>query len=108
MTHPQLDLSNDELLSTTRAVRKRLDFDRPVPMSVLEECLGIAMQAPTGSNAQGWQFMFVTEQDKKERIAELYAQVWEIYKTRLDNMEVENRQLTHMLHSRDKTGDYEL
>ena len=81
MTHPQLDLSNDELLSTTRAVRKRLDFDRPVPMSVLEECLGIAMQAPTGSNAQGWQFMFVTEQDKKERIAELYAQVWEIYKT---------------------------
>ena len=81
MTHPQLDLSNDELLSTTRAVRKRLVFDRPVPMSVLEECLGIAMQAPTGSNAQGWQFMFVTDQAKKERIGELYAQVWEIYKT---------------------------
>lgn len=81
MTHPQLDLSNDELLSTTRAVRKRLDFDREVPMSVIEECMNIAVQAPTGSNAQGWQFMFVTDQAKKDRIGELYAQVWELYKT---------------------------
>ena len=69
MTHPQLALSNDELLSTTRAVRKRLDFDRPVPMDVLEECMNIAVQAPTGSNAQCWQFMFVTDQAKKDRIA---------------------------------------
>jgi nitroreductase len=81
MTHPQLNLSNDELLSTTRAVRKRLDFDRDVPMSVIEECMGMAVQAPTGSNAQGWQFMFVTDQAKKDRIGELYAQVWEIYRT---------------------------
>ena len=81
MTHPQLDLTNDELLSTTRAVRKRLDFDRPVSIETLEECMKIAIQAPTGSNAQGWQFMFVTDQAKKDRIAELYAQVWEIYKT---------------------------
>lgn len=81
MTHPQLNLSNDELLSTTRAVRKRLDFDRPVPMSVIEECMEIAVQAPTGSNAQGWQFMFVTDQAKKDRIGELYAQVWEVYRT---------------------------
>lgn len=81
MPHPQLDLSNDALLTTTRAVRKRLDFDRPVPTSVLEECLEIAVQAPTGSNSQGWQFVFVTEQAKKDRIAELYAQVWETYKT---------------------------
>jgi len=81
MAHPQLTLSSDELLSTTRAVRKRLDFERPVPMAVLEECMNIAVQAPTGSNAQGWQFMFVTDQAKKDRIAEIYAQVWEIYKT---------------------------
>ncbi len=81
MTHPQLGLSNDQLLSTTRAVRKRLDFERPVPTEVLEECMNIAVQAPTGSNAQGWQFMFVTDQAKKDRIAEIYAQVWEIYKT---------------------------
>jgi nitroreductase len=81
MAHPQLALSNDELLSSTRAVRKRLDFERPVPIAVLEECMNIAVQAPTGSNAQGWQFMFVTDQAKKDRIAEIYAQVWEIYKT---------------------------
>ncbi|MEM1434344.1 MAG: nitroreductase family protein [Pseudomonadota bacterium] len=81
MTHPQLALSNDELLTTTRAVRKRLDFDRPVPMGVLEECMTMAVQAPTGSNAQGWQFMFVTDQAKKDRIGELYAEVWKTYET---------------------------
>ena len=78
--HPQLELANDELLSTTRAVRKRLDFDRPVPESVLRECLELAVQAPSGSNAQGWQFMFVTDQDKKNKIGAYYAQVWEEYK----------------------------
>ena len=71
MTHPQLDLSNDELLSTTRAVRKRLDFDKPVPESVIRECLEVAVQAPTGSNAQGWQFVFVTEPEKKQQIGDI-------------------------------------
>ncbi len=80
MSHEQLGLSNDELLSTTRAVRKRLDFDRPVPMDVIEECLNLAVQAPTGSNAQGWQFMFVTDPEKRARIAEIYAKVWELYR----------------------------
>ena len=50
MSHDQLNLTNDELLSTTRAVRKRLDFDRPVPMSVVKECMEMAVQAPSGSN----------------------------------------------------------
>ncbi|HEY5646132.1 MAG TPA: nitroreductase family protein [Pseudomonadales bacterium] len=80
MAHAQLNLSNDELLTTTRAVRKRLDFDRPVPESVLRECLEIAVQAPTGSNAQGWQFMFVTDADKRARIGELYAQAFSVYR----------------------------
>lgn len=53
MPHAQLNLSNDELLSTTRAVRKRLDLARPVSREVLEECLQLAVQAPSGSNAQG-------------------------------------------------------
>ncbi|MGI9326545.1 MAG: nitroreductase family protein, partial [Pseudomonadales bacterium] len=79
--HPQLELSNDELLRTTRAVRKRLDFDRSIDESVLRECLELAVQAPTGSNAQGWQFMFVTDKDKKAKIGEYYAQVWSEYKT---------------------------
>ena len=80
MTHPQLELSNDELLSTTRAVRKRLDLEKPVPESVLRECLEVAVQAPTGSNAQGWQFVFVTDPEKKTRIGEIYRQAFSIYK----------------------------
>ena len=80
MSHPQLDLSNDELLSTTRAVRKRLDFDREVEESVLMECLDLAVQAPSGSNAQGWQFVLVTDEEKKARIGELYGQVFSLYR----------------------------
>ncbi len=80
MSHPQLELTNDELLSTTRAVRKRLDFDRPVPMSVIEECMNLAVQAPSGSNAQGWQFMFVTDPDKRAKIGEYYRQAFSVYK----------------------------
>ena len=56
-----LTLSPDELLTTTRAVRKRLDFTRPVPRTVLEECLTIAQQAPTGSNLQNWHFVVVPD-----------------------------------------------
>jgi nitroreductase len=80
MSHPQLDLTSDELLSTTRAVRKRLDFDRPVAVETLSECLQIATQAPTGSNAQGWQFMFVTDAEKKARIGDLYRQAFSLYR----------------------------
>ena len=81
MSHPQLELTNDELLSTTRAVRKRLDFDRPIADETLKECLTLATQAPTGSNAQGWQFMFVRDQAKKEKIAAHYLDTWNFYKT---------------------------
>lgn len=80
MPHEQLGLSNDELLSTTRAVRKRLDFDRPVSEEVIKECMELAVQAPTGSNAQGWQFVFVTDPDKRARIGELYRQAFSIYR----------------------------
>ena len=80
MSHPQLDLSNDELLSTTRAVRKRLDFSREVSRETIKECMEVAVQAPTGSNAQGWQFVFVTDEAKKARIGEIYHQVFEMYR----------------------------
>ena len=62
----------DHLLSTTRAVRKRLDFDREVPDDVLLECLQLAVQAPTGSNRQGWRWLVIRDQDKKDRLTELY------------------------------------
>ena len=55
----------DHLLTTTRSVRKRLDFSRPVDTAVLERCIAIALQAPTGSNQQGWHFVVVTDADKR-------------------------------------------
>lgn len=69
----------DALLSTTRAVRKRLDFDREVPDDVLLECLQLAIQAPTGSNRQGWRWMVVRDPDKKEALADLYRQAGGAY-----------------------------
>ncbi len=80
MAEEQLGLSNDELLSTTRAVRKRLDFDRPVPMSAIKECMELAVQAPSGSNAQGWQFVFVTDPDKRQQIGDFYRQAVSQYR----------------------------
>lgn len=67
-----LNLSVDELLTTTRSVRKRLDFDKPVSRDVLTECLELALQAPTGSNSQGWQWVFVEDAEKKKAIADVY------------------------------------
>ena len=72
-------LTPDEVLTTTRAVRKRLDFDRPVPRELLLECLHVAVQAPTGSNRQEWQFVFVDEPEKKRAIAEHYVRSWDAY-----------------------------
>lgn len=69
----------DRLLTTTRSVRKRLDFSRPVPREVVERCLEIALQAPTGSNAQGWHFYVVTDPAKKEGLAALYRRAFELY-----------------------------
>lgn len=67
-----LNLSVDEVLTTTRSVRKRLDLEKPVPREVLMECLDLALQAPTGSNAQGWQWVFVEDADKKKALADIY------------------------------------
>ncbi|MEI6252544.1 MAG: nitroreductase family protein, partial [Mycobacteriaceae bacterium] len=67
-----LNLTADEVLTTTRSVRKRLDFEKPVPREVLMECLDIALQAPTGSNSQGWQWVFVEDPAKKKALADIY------------------------------------
>ena len=67
------DLSvTDALLSTTRAVRKRLDLDRPVPAEVINECLDLSQQAPTGSNRQGWAWLVVTDKDKRAALGKMY------------------------------------
>ncbi len=66
------DLTPDVLLSTTRTVRRRLDLNRPVEPELIEQCLDLAVQAPTGGNLQGWHFVLVTEPDRKKALAELY------------------------------------
>ncbi len=64
--------ATDELLSTTRAVRKRLDLHRPVPREVILECIRLSQQAPTGSNQQSWRWLVVTDPAKRAALAELY------------------------------------
>ena len=71
----------DELLSTTRSVRKRLDFRRPIEPEVIERCIEVAFQAPTGSNAQGWSFLVVTDAAKRKAVADLYRQAFEAYRS---------------------------
>ncbi len=75
----RLGLDADELLSTTRSVRKRLDLDRPVDRGLIDECLELAAQAPTGSNAQGWHFVVVTDRAKRERLGELYRAGFDLF-----------------------------
>ena len=75
-----LSLDPDQLLTTTRAVRKRLDYDRPVPRALLEECVEIALQAPSGSNARGWHFVAVGDPDKRAAIGELYRRSFDQYR----------------------------
>ncbi len=76
-----LPLTPDEVLTTTRAVRKRLDLGRPVEREVIEQCLRIAQQAPTGSLNQGWHFVVVTDPAKRAALAGVYRRGWEMYVT---------------------------
>lgn len=75
----KLNLSADAVLTTTRAVRKRLDLERPVPREVLLECVEIALQAPTGSNSQGWHWLFVEDPDTKLALRNLYKRHFDDY-----------------------------
>ena len=67
-----LDLTPDEVLTTTRAVRKRLDLERPVPRSIVEECIAIALLAPNGSNLNTWRWVAVDDRAQIARMAEIY------------------------------------
>jgi nitroreductase len=64
--------STDELLSTTRAVRRRLDLERPVDPKVLLECVRLALQAPAAVNSPPWRFLIITEPEIRREIAEIY------------------------------------
>jgi nitroreductase len=77
----QLNLTPDQLLATTRSVRKRLDLTRPVPMELIRECLELAVQAPTGGNSQTWQFVVVTDTEKRKCLGEIYLKGWQTYRS---------------------------
>lgn len=76
-----LPLTPDELLTTTRAVRRRLDLTRPVERELVEECLEIALQAPTGGNRQRWSFVVVSDPDRRAALADLYRRGFDHYRT---------------------------
>ena len=77
-------LSPDDLLTTTRAVRKRLDLTRPVPRAVVEECLTLALQAPNGSNRQMWHWIVVDDPATRAAMADLYREALAGYVHGLD------------------------
>ncbi|WP_256671509.1 nitroreductase family protein [Nocardia cyriacigeorgica] len=76
---PHLDLSADEVLTTTRSVRKRLDLERPVPLEVVTDALDVALQAPSGSNMQSWHWLVLTDPEPKKIVAEYYRKSYFAY-----------------------------
>ncbi len=77
---PLANLTPDEVLTTTRSVRKRLDFSRPVETEVIRACLEIALQAPTGGNRQQWHFVVVTDSAKRQALGDIYRRGYEVYR----------------------------
>jgi nitroreductase len=78
-----LPLTPDEVLSTTRAVRRRLDLSRPVEQEVLDECLALAQQAPRASNVERRAFVVVTDSDRRRALAELWRRGMDRYLRRV-------------------------
>lgn len=76
-----LDMSADDVLTTTRAVRKRLDFSKPVDDELIRECVATAMQAPSGSNVMTMQFVVVKDAAKKAAIGKIYGECFDVYRT---------------------------
>jgi len=77
-----MELSPDELLTTTRSVRRRLDLETPVDFAVIVESIEIACQAPCGGNLQSWTWLVIGEPATKLRIADLYRKFYAIYRAR--------------------------
>jgi len=109
-----LPLDPDALLSTTRAVRKRLDFTRPVPDELIRECVDLAMQSPSGSNNMTMQFVVVRDEATRKAIGDVYRQCYSIY-TQLDGVyirsidkggEAENAQQARSADSADYLGEH--
>ena len=85
-----LPLNPDELLSTTRSLRRRLDLTRPVARELIQECLEIAVQAPSPVNIQPWSFVVVTDPSLRTAIGERYRRGWQLYDPLADGMWLEH------------------
>jgi nitroreductase len=72
-------MTPEELLTTTRTVRKRLDFARPVPLDLVKHCVQVALQAPSGSNTQRWQWLVVTDADQRAALGSIYSRACREY-----------------------------
>ena len=89
VTTMELNLSNRELLTTTRSVRKRLDLTRPVERDTVVECLRMAFQAPNGSNQQTWDWVVVDDADRRRAMAEVYRAALADHVARMDQARAE-------------------
>lgn len=85
-----MNLSFDEVLSTTKAVRQRLDLERPVSREVILECCELANHAPSSRNTQPWSFVFVDAAEKRTQVAEIYAIVWDEHASPMYENEISN------------------
>jgi nitroreductase len=72
-------MTPEELLTTTRTVRKRLDLSRPVPLDLVRKALTVALQAPSGSNRQTWEWIVVTDATQRARVGAVYAKACAAY-----------------------------
>jgi nitroreductase len=72
-------MTPEELLTTTRTVRKRLDLDRPVPLDLVKHCMQVALQAPSGSNTQRWQWLVVTDAGQRAALGQIYGRACHEY-----------------------------
>lgn len=64
-------------LATTRSVRRRLDLERPIDPLVIESCIDVATQAPTGLQRESWRFIVVTEDEPKRALGALYRKAFD-------------------------------
>ena len=72
-----LDMPLDEAMRTQRAIR-RLRPD-PVDDDLILQCVELALRAPTGSNAQNWEWIVVRDPAVKAKLAKYYREAWAIY-----------------------------
>ena len=76
-TTPDFSMPLAEAMETQRAIR-RLKPD-PVDDALVLRLIELALKAPTGSNAQNWEFVVVKDRAVKAKLARRNRQAWGLY-----------------------------